>query len=75
MGRKGRINNYPVMEMGEEEIDEDLFKLDKLSYINASARYELMSAKEQLMKFKLQYLNKDEAKDPLRTETAEEAKR
>ena len=46
LGRMARINNYPAMEMGKGEIDEDLFKLDKLSYINASARYELMSAKE-----------------------------
>jgi hypothetical protein len=42
--------------------DEDIQKIDRLQLINASARYQLLSANQQLLDFHLDRIRKNKAK-------------
>ena len=72
-----QINTY-----NSKEFDEDMDRLDKLALINASARFDLLSANQQLLDFQLSKILKSKdiqyketqqnADKPLRVDTADD---
>jgi len=56
-GKKSAVNTSRLEEneISKENIDDDIATLSKLSYMNAGARYELLSINQQLLDFDLKF--------------------
>ena len=65
------LNNYVAAKMNGKEDeniqDDDIEKIDRLQLINASARYQLLSANQQLLDFHLSRIIKSKEKKKTQT--------
>ena len=56
------MRTYKDYDSNNPLMDEDILKIDRLQLINASARYQLLSANQQLLDFHLDRIMKNKAK-------------